>query len=685
MARCTSHSVAQLFLRTHLGRTQASSTPNIVEDYVRFVLAFFEVINTSAPHIYHSALPLSPGKSTTYEMHKKYASPLVRVIQGMPVSWEPAVATTDIDLNLREIAWSPCNRFIVAVTMNLVEILDAVTLSRLSIFSFRSSYPFFDGRSPLDFSPDNRCLTLFTGPKVVTWDLQTGGLLSAIPSGLYQYTIPISSKHSKDGKMVAVAYKYWNNDKYDYFIYTYNLLSEAHVGSRQVLEGWIPYPIWTHDEYLRFATIDPSSIRIWQSPFTLEHPPVEVTSLPFPDGITLPNQFLFLPSLFRLAFIDVPEHTIQVWDLKTLKLLLKSELALDPPYAWMPQVAGSPCGSFNSDGRFFACTNNAEVCVWKESPAGYLLHQRFPFFIHHPSPGPQLSPNGESTVIPVSRKIHRLHTRDQDLSLPSVATEGSHRRSFTLGFSADERLAAFGRQEENMVTVIDLQSGEPRWIVNMGVKIDCLRMAGSTVVVFGEEKIVTWNLLGGDCTFNASIHDVVRTTFLDFSSPFHNQGRPWYMSISPDLSRIVAARVLPGTVDSVLQVYNVSTGLCLASIPVCGQTKPRFSQDGREVWAGYNFFAEEWEECKIIEDSESGAVELHLQGTPGPEHGVFRESSSGHAVTDSGWVLSPSQKRLLWLPHRWRTDFEWNRAWGGRFLGLLHGELSKAVVLEFLE
>ena len=603
----------------------------------------------------------------------------------MPVSWEPAVATADIDLNLKEVVWSPCNRFIVAITGCLVEILDAVTLGRLSIFSFRSSYSFLNGRPPLDFSPDNRCFTLFTGPKVVTWDLQTGGLLSAIPSGLDQYTIPISSTHSKDEKMVAVAYKYRNNDKYDYFIYTYNLLSEAHVGSRHILEGRIPHPIWTHDEYLRFATIDPSSIRIWQSPFTLEHPPVEVTSLPFPDGITLPNQFLFLPSLFRLAFIDVPEHTIQVWDLKTLKLLLKSELAPDPPYAWMTQTAGSPCGSFNSDGRFFACTNNAEVCVWKESPAGYLLHQRLPFFTPAYSPGPRLSPNGESIIIPVSKKIHRLHTRDKELSLPSVSTEGSYHHSFTLDFSADEKFAAFGRRKENTVTVIDLQSGEPRWFVNVGVKIDCLGMAGSTVVLVGEEKIVIWNLPGGDCTFNASIHDVVRTTFLDPSSPSHNLGSPWGMSISPDLRRIVVVRIRWNIVGSVLEVDSVSTGLCLASIKVYGQMKPRFSQDGREIWAGYNIFSGEWEQSEIIEDSESGAVELNLQGTPGPEHGVFRESSSGHAVTDGGWVLSPSQNRLLWLPHRWRTDFEWDRAWGGRFLGLLHGELSEVVVLELIE
>ena len=91
------------------------------------------------------------------------------------------------------------------------------------------------------------------------------------------------------------------------------------------------------------------------------------------------------------------------------------------------------------------------------------------------------------------------------------------------------------------------------------------------------------------------------------------------------------------------------------------------------------------QQCEIIEDSKSGTIKLKVQIT---HHDllseVFRESSRGYAVTDDRWVLSPSQKRLLWLPHSWRSG-EWGRAWGGRFLGLLHDELSEVVVLECLE
>ena len=157
--------------------------------------------------------------------------------------------------------------------------------------------------------------------------------------------LPFSFKHSKDGKVIAVAYKphYLSNSDVgcNSFICTYDHHSGRHVGSHCFPEGRIIHPVWTHDEYLRFATIDPKSIRIWQPPFALEHPPVEVASLPVPDGITDAKRLLFLPSLSRLAF--VLGDTIQVWDVKVPKLLLKSEVRPEGrPWSPPPRVRSPP-------------------------------------------------------------------------------------------------------------------------------------------------------------------------------------------------------------------------------------------------------------------------------------------------------------------------------------------------------
>ena len=140
MARCTLYSVAWLLLRIHSSCIQASPTPNLVGDYIRFVIAFFEVINVSAPHIYHSALLLSPRTSITYEMHKEHARPLARVVQGILDSWEPVIATANFDKILYNAVWSPCNRLIAVIRSDFAEVLDAVTLSRISIFDRPLSY-----------------------------------------------------------------------------------------------------------------------------------------------------------------------------------------------------------------------------------------------------------------------------------------------------------------------------------------------------------------------------------------------------------------------------------------------------------------------------------------------------------------------------------------------------------------
>ncbi|KAF9786450.1 hypothetical protein BJ322DRAFT_1210832 [Thelephora terrestris] len=51
-------------------------TLELVRDYTRFVLTFFEVISTSASHIYISALPLSPQSSIVHRLYQQYACPL---------------------------------------------------------------------------------------------------------------------------------------------------------------------------------------------------------------------------------------------------------------------------------------------------------------------------------------------------------------------------------------------------------------------------------------------------------------------------------------------------------------------------------------------------------------------------------------------------------------------------------
>ena len=602
-------------------------------------------------------------------------------MQGLPSSWDQTAATLYSEVYPYGAIWSPCNRVIAIIDEGSVVTVDAATLSRLDTFTIPPSVTGWKSWQP-SFSPDGHRLALIGRWGLISWDLQTDGPLGAIPSGLETegHTVARSSTYSEDGKAVAVAATYSSRDFFDdydtfdghnTFVHTYDL-SGTEADPHCALKGRIIEPIWTHGRCIRFLTINRGSVAVSEVEFTLKNPPVEVESLPIADKIVDGDRFLFLPSLSRLAFIL--KDTIQVWDAKAAKLLLKSELPPNPyPY-------NSLIGSFSSDGHFFAhMDKNGIARVWKESPTGYVLHQKLQFITNNLREEPRLSPSGESIIMsPGYKAFHLWHTRDHIPSLTSIS-----RNHFTLAFSPDERIAAFARRGEKMVTVFNSLTGDLQLAVDTDMRVVCLGITGSALIVVGEEKIVTWDLPSGDCAFNTSTNDSVRTTTLH-----HNQCTPVSGSISPDFSRIAVLSTPDSHYRIHLQIYDMSTGRCLTSAEAIhagvadNAWWAGFTRDEREVWTAWSRGERGW---KIVEDSESGSIRLEPRDEIVRPSGVPPwESRRGYEVTGDGWVLSATQKRLLWLPHRWRSYKEY-RTWSGRFLGLLQKELLEVVILEFPE
>ena len=584
-------------------------------------------------------------------------------MRGVPLSWEPVVATIYLHHRLQKstVAWSPCSKFIAVAAQKSVEVLDAATLNRLATFEHplpsEGSYP--------GFSPDSRSLTLLhEDGGVFSWDLQTGGCLSEIreksPRDLVQ-----SFAHSQDGKMVAVA-----NMPMDWTVYrlcTFDLPSRTRLGPLLPPGGRLIAPIWTHNKSLRFATINREMITIQEVEFTLIHPPTQVEFFPIPDEVAGGRNFLLFPALSRLAF--TLKDTIQVWDAKASKLLLSTSGAKD--------IFGHlSVYSFSSDSHLFAILTAAgEVHVWKESPVGYVLHRQFPSLLSDLK-WLHLSPNGGSIVFPLDDTINLWHTGDQTLSPPTTPTKERSQQHFILTFSLNQKSAAFTQPGGNVVTVLDLKSGNLRLTIDTGMRVQCLGVPGDTVIVADAEKIVTWNLPNGDRAFNADVDDSVRTV------AFHPRVPPYSTQIlSPDHSFIVAEEESERKYSYPLEIYDVPTGMCLASIPSPGLSPSVwFTRDGREAWKFGDVENVGW---GVIKDDKSGGMELKLLEQSYPSGTLPWESPQGYEVTDDGWVLSPTRERLLWLPHRWRSDKE-HRIWNGRFLGLSH-RLSEVVILEFLE
>ena len=642
---------------TYLGWIKESPTLDLVNDCFRFVTTFFEVIHASSPHIYHSALLLSPRTSIVRQLYEPYTRPLARVVRGLPDSWEPTAATAHRPQRVAAVAWSPCSKFVALAygQLAVVEILDATTLGRMKTFS-----PSPDGTQLLSFSPDGRLLTAISEKlELTSWDLQTGcTVCTTPPESRATRNICISSTYSSDGKMISIVHIKTTTFFNVPTIRTYNLVSGEHVFSHRAPKPDSILSVWTHGESLRFATRKPGYITISEAEFTSIGTLAEVEALPLPDRVGTASGLAFHPTLYRL--ISKSQEGTVAWDIRDSKLFHRFK---DDVY----HVDLSP------DGRFLAYTTyGGGIHVWKESPTGYVPHQGPVLSNFSDAAIPLFSPNGESIIARHTTQIYLWHTT----SLPSILNEPSEWSVHILGFSPDETLVAVMRVHENTVTILDPKSGEPRFTIDVGMEIWGMRMAEGAIMVIGGGKVVTWNLPSGGCALNARMNtnDSVRTMLFDCQGDAYTRLPP--ASISPDLSYIALVSGLSIT------LYDASTGerLAVAESRSSILETPWFPPGTYEVWCGGRSYPIGW----TIGKEELGATMLHpIDRDVFPSGGFPCEWSRGYEVSSDGWVLSPSRKRLLWLPHHWRSERDW--AWGGRFLGLFHGSLPEVVILEFYE
>jgi len=350
-----------------------------------------------------------------------------------------------------------------------------------------------------------------------------------------------------------------------------------------------------------------------------------------------------------------------VWDTRDSKFLLNFV------------GGGRPVGlSFSSDGCFLACgTDSEEIYLWKESPTGYILHRKL---ASNAGSKLFLSPDGESIITFDYPQTQLWHTTDPISPPSSVSTQSAKKPDFVLEFSQDKSFIATGRLGENIATVVDLKSGDPRLIVDTGMKICGLGVTGSTAIVVGEGKIITWNLPAGDSALDsmANIHDSVRTMVLNHPPPF--PGTLLSASISPDLGYLAITR---GVTEG-LDIYDMSTGKHLA-----GSTdhmyQPWFTRDGSEVWGSFGG-------QRIIRGEGSDVIGLERLDRSGttPSGGPRWKSSHGHKVTGDGWILDSRKKRVMWLPHHWRF-LKGCRIWDERFLVLFDRGLPEIIIVELDE
>ena len=587
------------------------------------------------------------------------------------MSWNPVIATLRFSNGIGCVAWSPCNRFIaVASQGGEIQILDAVTLKQLKSVTLPQGPHSISSSQLLVFSPKSHVLTCLgrleqgngRSETLMSWDLQTGIPLSKITMEKSFHKQAISITYSGCGTMVGVLIDELKQSNHRTpTIYTYNVLSGRCI-HHHIIEGLSARTIWTQGECVRFATLEVQSITIWEIGFTLNHQLMEVESLSTPDNFDPCQTSIFIPTPSLISFNF--KGSLQVWDARHSKLLLGSV-----------DIFGRRLGSFSPDGHFFACsTRRGTYSLWENTPTGYVLHQELTLSNSFGG-GLSVPQNGQFIAVYDFTTLCLWDTKNPTTS-PSIALtqHAGTTDKYILEFSPDGLLAAVTQPPDDVVVVLNLKSGTPRLTIDAGMHIYGLKLTKSSLLVVGNGEIITWNLPAGDHILNsrANIDNSAQTTF------FHCWGdHPLeFASISPNFNNIAIQSSSNAWPRTSLRIYDTFTGRLIAGV-VAPILRPWFTPDGHEVWSS-NVKHGGW---AIMKDSNSNVTKLKCLDPSCAPSGEFPwQSSHGHKVTD-GWILSSSRKRLLWLPHQWRS-YETNRVWGGWFLGLIHSGLPEAVILE---
>ena len=594
--------------------TQESQTLDLVNDFFRFVTGYFEVISTSAPHIYHSALPLSPEASSVRGLYGSQATPMTRVIKGISTLWDPSIANIGCLSNVEVVTWSPCSKFIAIACSGSpeVKILDATTLEQLHTLHSKNKSPgivwgglkfSLDGcllaGYPIDYYDDEEGW-------IMSWDIHTGGPISYITPDWFCDSVT----YSECGTMLGGYFSSSRN------IIIYDILTENQIFSHPVT-GFITGDIWTHDEYLQYAIVNSWSIAIWVVSFTSGYTPIHFCTLPIPHNFPEePEALLFSPTLSLLAF-TLPGK-IFVWDAQGQKILLDSKAT---------RVDGSI--SFSPDGQFFTYESDySEFCLYKKSPDGYLPHKDLV-----PIAGCNLlliSPDGGSIISSSGLALQLWHTNSPP-SLQAFPFPGHPIQDAYLEFLPNKSSVAIVESSET-VTILDLKSGDPQIVIDADMAVHGMVIVGSRIIVVGSGRSIVLELPGGNQTFDTDSQATLDTC---------------------------AERALD----------NVQPQGCLLG----------FTLDGNEVWcAKSDSWVNGWE---IVKDKISGITKLENPLIKEPFNSPWN-SSCGYQITDDGWVFSSSWKRLLWLPHQWRSDGKVKGKWNGKILALLHDGLPEVVILE---
>ena len=624
----------------------------IARDYLQFTTNFFEVIDVSATHIYHSALEQSPLSSIIRKLyHHQQPHPSPRVVIGIPDSWDSSIASISIDsCQYRSSTWSPCGQFVAVRTHNALDIRDASTLKLLStiqltklLSTIQSAVVATEFWRVHAYSPDGHSLACCSDIGIVIWDTQTGGVVKRITHNYAANVLELA--WSLDGMTIGTISP-WEGY---HTVCTYDVASGARQSSSTFLSMDSGY-LWAHDR----------SFRVMRTARDYQSPVVDIIEV----GSTLtrveqfPIQYYsslgaFSPTTYRISVFFpgncAPGTTFVILDIRSSEVLL--------------QETGSYWQyTFSPDGTFFVATAAGHVSIWRYTSSCYTWWREFqqtPVTV-------QFSPTSP-LILSYSYGLLDISYLDSPASLAVGSVIKTHGRPWD-AFSPDSTYIAIAHQGESTIAItnLDSQDSSPSQFINANFEILGIALTGNVLLVKGPDAVVAWLLTEEGVigrTFNNTRADCNNSLWMWMIAP-----RPIPLGQPPQLlydgANVSNALVfsVEGEIAAIrldehpIRVYNTKTGEILKS---------------HKAPQSYNHF-----NYLFPDQCERYHQDLLKHCGPLKYNWPVLETT-----LHDGWVKDSEGKHRLWLHVRWRSPDTIDRLHNGTTLRLTI--LSELVIIRF--
>lgn len=572
-------------------------------DFFNFVTNFFEVINTSATHIHHSALELSPLSSILRKLHYHRRFVLMpRLVTGTPDSWDESVMifSKDPSHGYESHAWSQCGRFVATQKQDAVEIRDPLTLELLSALKPAKPTAL---TGPLAYSPDGHSLACLSNTAIIIWDIQTHQMVKDIEcdnSGLG------SLVWSLDGRTIGTLLKDWKT--YAWVARIHDVTSGTTLPPITFWPTDIPH-LWVHDKSFRIAmTVRGSEVcHIDIVDFGVGRSLTKVESFRIPLWKEYPRIKSFSPTTHCVSISA--DNQLAILDVRNSKILLQA-------------MVSSEFHCFSTDGSHFAASPQmTNIHVWKYSSGCYTLLKKVSCReTRHFSFSP--------TSLSILGHFGRL-LRVWRLDAPPVAPSPAVPSERLTGLSYNGTyMATAVRRSEGTVTITNFLSQHPSQFIDTGVAISGLALTGNVLLVIGSGKVMAWLL-----TEEGVVEGILNNRRADAGDSV------WALSVEPrGFKPKFSAKHQIGAIISrggrTLRTYHTGTGRDLKSHPL--------------PWDG---------ECQVDTLQGSHHLRVHEEDPPPGNNWLV-----SRAVLQEGWVKGPEGRHRLWLPVEWRISLD-NERW----------------------